>query len=288
MSGTALVTDSTACVPETFVREHGIYTVPLCLKIGDATYRDGVDVTVAEFYERLPNCSPLPTTSQPSAGDFIEVYQRCVKDGAEGIVSVHISSGISGTVNSARLAVEQMPGVPIEIIDTQSAAAAQFIAIEAAVRARARGASHAEITQAARRAVDAARIVFTVDTLEYLYKGGRIGGAAALVGSLLQFRPLLYFREGKIDALERVRKSSRALERMVEVMVGWLGTEQPIRAVVMHAACPDRAEALSACVRQHFQVSDLAVIPLSPVLGTHVGVGTVGMCCCPSAAMGIS
>jgi DegV family protein with EDD domain len=284
MPFTALVTDSTAGVPKDLAAEHGIRIVPLYVKIGEASYRDGLDITPEELYERLPNSVPLPTTSQPSVGDFAAVYSDLVNQGASGIISVHLSSGISGTVNSARLAAQQVGSVPIEVIDTRCASGVALLSVQAGARALSAGASFDGTVAVMRNVVERQRTVFTLDTLEYLYKGGRIGGAAALVGSLLQFKPLLYFKEGQVDVLERVRKSSRALARMVEIMVKWVGNEEPMHVVVMQAACADRAEELAGIVRQHMKVADVQIGVLTPVLGVHGGPGTLGICCCPLSA----
>lgn len=283
MSFVALVSDSTACLPPSITARHDVHVVPLYIKIGDRTLRDGVDITPDEFYGQLPQCSPLPTTSQPSAGDFVAVYQALRDRGASSIVSVHLSAGISGTINSANLAAQQMEGFPIRIIDTKCAAAGHMLAVEAGVNALTQGADVEGVTAAIERAVSAQRTVFTVDTLEYLYKGGRIGGAAALLGSLLQFKPLLTFKEGRIDALERVRKSSRALARLAEVMAGWTNGE-PQQAVVMQADCMDRAEELAAMLPEYLNVSATRIVPLTPVIGAHAGNGTLGLCCCPTSA----
>jgi len=285
MAFTALVSDSTADLSREFVEKHGIRVVPLYIRIDDVTYRDQVEITPSEFYERLPTCTPLPTTSQPSVGDFATVFRELVDQGAAGIICVLISSGISGTVSSAHLAAEEIDGVRIEIIDTQTASVAHMFCVEAGARALADGASLDEAVAVIRGVVEAQRIVFSVDTLEYLYKGGRIGGAAALLGSLLQFRPLLYLKEGKIDALERVRTSKRALRRMVEVMGEWVGVEEPVHAVVIEAACRDRAEALVKLAQAQMNVVNARIKPLTPVLGAHVGNGTVGLCCCPVSAL---
>ena len=285
MPFTALVTDSTAGLPKEFVQEYSIRVVPLYVKAGEASYRDGIDITAEELYTRLPTMTPLPTTSQPSAGDFAAVYGELVKQGASGIISVHLSSGISGTVNSALVAAEQFKGVPIEVVDTGCAAAVASLAVEGAAKALRAGASFEQALAVVRNVVERGRTLFTVDTLEYLYKGGRIGGAAALLGSLLQFKPLLYFVGGQIDVLERVRKSSRALARMVEIMEEWLGTEEPLRVVIMQADCQDRAEELANLVRQRLKVVDLQVVILTPVLGVHCGNGTLGLFCCPTSAL---
>lgn len=286
MSSIAIVADSTAGLAPEFAEQHNVRIVPLYLKIGDTTYRDGLDITVDEFYSRLPKCDPLPVTSQPSAGDFVAAYRDLVEGGATGIISIHISSALSGTVNSAKVAADEFPGTSVEIVDTLTVAAAHQLVVEATVAAVESGASLEEAVAAAQRAVGAVRIVFTVDTLEYLYKGGRIGGAAALLGSVLQFKPLLYFAEGKIDALERVRTSKRALRRIVEVMAEWMGSEEPLQAVVMHAACRDRADALAEVLPQHLKAVNVQIVDVPAVLGVHGGNGTLGLACCPVSAYG--
>jgi len=244
-----------------------------------------VDIQADEFYRRLPELSALPTTSQPSAGDFMDCYKAIQEDGAEGIISIHLSSGISGTINSAQLAAQELD-IPVEIIDTQSAAACHILATELAAREIAAGGELEDIAAYLRAAMDAERTMLTVDTLEYLYKGGRIGGAAALVGSLLQFKPLLYFADGRIDALERVRTSPRALRRMVEIMAEWMADAGPLRAFVMHAADPDRASALASRAESELDVESVETLVVPPVLGAHCGPGTVGLCCCPLSACG--
>ena len=286
MSFIALVSDSTAGFDAGYPEEHNVRIVPLYLRMDDKTYRDGVDITADEFYERLPHCDPLPTTSQPSVGDFAQVYRELADQGAKGIISVHLSSGISGTINSATLAAEQIEGIPIEIVDTLTASAPHMLAVEAGVRARDAGASFEETVVAIRRVVDNQKLVFAVDTLEYLYKGGRIGGAAALLGSLLQFKPLLHLVDGKIEALERVRTSAKALVRMADIVAGAFEAGEPLQAVLIQAACLERAEALAEHLPQHMNVANIRISIVPPVLGTHVGNGTVGLCCCPMSVLG--
>jgi len=281
----AVVSDSTPGLAADYVARHQIRIVPLYLKIGDKTYRDGVDITTEEFYRILPTCSPLPSTSQPSAGDFEVAYRELIAQGAEGILSIHLSSGISGTVNSARLAADQV-NVPVEVVDTRSAAGLHTLVVEAVVSALDAGASMAEAVAAGQKVIDQGKLIFVVDTLEYLYKGGRIGGAAALLGSVLQFKPLLYLKDGRVDALERVRTSLRALSRTVDIVGEWLGRDTPLEAVVLHADCFERAQALAEHLPKELNIANLRITHVPPVLGAHVGPGTVGVCACPKAVSG--
>lgn len=286
MARIGIVTDSTACISSSFAQRHGVHIVPLYIHMQGKTLRDLFDISAEEFYAQLPKCDPLPTTSQPSAGDFAQVYGELASSGVEGIVSIHLSSGISGTVNSAELARQQFEGVPIEIVDTQCASAGHMLTVEAAVRAAEEGKPFDEVVAVARAVVERQRIIFGVETLEYLYKGGRIGGAAALLGSLLQFKPLLCFNQGRIDALERVRTSNRVLTRMAEVMREWLGAE-PVQVVIIQAEALERAQALRDLLPQYLNIAATRIWPLPPVLGAHVGNGTLGLCCCPVSACGL-
>jgi len=286
MSTIAVVTDSTAGLSDEYTRTHDVRVVPLYIRMEGENYRDGVDISPAAYYERLPRCATLPVTSQPSVGDFVEAYQKAVADGADAIISIHISTGISGTVNSALLAAQQLPEVPIEVVDSRCTSAALQLAVEAAVHARDLGGDLQQVRATTDEAVTKQKTVFTVDTLEYLYKGGRIGGAAALFGSLLQFKPLLWFKDGRIDALERVRHTNRAMRRMVEVMEGWLPEGEPVKAVLMETACRDRAEALVPMIQEsRVNMVEHEIVPLSPVIGTHVGIGTLGLCCLPASLL---
>ena len=288
MPHVALVSDSTAGLTSEYAQEHHIRVIPLYIKIGEETYRDGVDITPEAFYELLPQLADLPTTSQPSVGDFAEVYSEIAQEGTKQIISIHLSSGISGTVGAAHLAAQDLSDIRVEVVDTQCAVGAHLLAVEAGVRAIAANLSMEQNLSFINRVLDTQRTYFIVDSLEYLHKGGRIGGAAALLGSLLQFKPILYFQEGKITALERVRRSDRALARMIEIIAGDFGTEEPLEAVIMQAACAQRAEELEELIHRKLTVARIRKVPLTPVIGTHVGNGTVGLCCCPSSAFAAS
>jgi DegV family protein with EDD domain len=286
MGFTALVTDSTAGLGSDYVAKHQIQIVPLYLNIGEKSLREGPDISPNDFYQLLPKANPLPTTSQPSAGDFASAYQAVIDKGATSIISVHISAGLSGTINSATLAAQQFPGVPIDIIDSRTAAAAPFMAVQTGARALAEGDSFEEAGRKIKAVLAQQRTIFAVDTLEYLYKGGRIGGAAALFGSLLQMKPLLYLPDGKIDALERVRGSERALIRMTEIMGEWLGRSVPLRVIIMQSNCEKRGEEALELFKSKLNIAIGQTVLLTPVIGAHVGPGTVGACCCPIAICG--
>lgn len=285
MSKIVVLTDSCASLPSEFVERHNVRVIPLYLMLDGKTYRDGVDLTPEAFYEMLPKTTALPTTSQPSVGDFVTVYRELAEAGATDIVSIHLTGGISGTVNAARTAAQEVSGVRIEVIDTRCAVAIEYLVTEAAVRAIENGAEMDAVLATCNRVIEQHRTVFLVDSLEYLYKGGRIGGATALVGSLLQFKPILHFVDDKITALERQRTTVRALHRLAELQVERFGKAEPLRAVLMQAACPERAQELDALLKQELNIAESTTVVLSPVIGSHTGPGTLGLCCCPTAAL---
>lgn len=276
MSAVALVTDSTAYLPPEYVERYRITVVPLYVRFGDQVLRDGVEITPEQFYARLPGSPVFPATSQPSAGDFVEAYRRCVEAGASAIVSIHISSKLSGTVASALLAQDQVPEVPIHVVDSLSTSMGQGYQVLEAAWALEAGRTVEETIRRVEEVRDRLRILFVVDTLEFLHRGGRIGGAQAFLGSVLSIKPLLALKEGRIEAVERVRLKRRALQRAIELLVAE-AAGRPVNAAVIHAAAPEEAQEVTASLRAQLDCRQLIVSELSPVIGTHTGPGTVGI-----------
>ncbi len=281
MASVALVIDSTAYLPRSLVEQYHITVVPLYVNFGqEESYRDNVDITPEEFYKRLPTARVMPSTSQPSRGDFAIVYQRLVEEGATEIVSVHISSILSGTVSSALMARDDVPEVPVHVVDSQSTSMGLgYLALEAA-RALAEGRPAEEVVRQLEAQRERIRIVFVVDTLEFLHRGGRIGGAAAFLGSMLSMKPLLSLRDGRIEPLERVRTKRRAVDRMLELIMGEFAG-RPVRVAVIHAAAPVEAESILANLQAHLDCRESILAEVSPVIGTHTGPGTVGVVAYP-------
>lgn len=280
MAEIALVTDSTAYLPPEAVKQYNVHVIPLYIHMSGETYRDGIDLDLESFYHYLKTASELPTTSQPSMGDFLKLYRELAKE-ARAIISIHISSGISGTIASALAArqalQEEMADAPeIYVIDSRITSASQALIVTAVGRAIAEGRSAPEIAAMAESMADRSRAIFVVDTLKYLHKGGRIGGATALMGTALRIKPLLYFREGKIDALEKVRTSKRAKARMLEIVEEWAGGK-PIRFGVAHALAPEEAQEVHDYILNRLECQEHLISPLSPVIATHVGPGTLGI-----------
>ncbi len=283
MSTVALVTDSTAYLPPELIERYHITVVPLYVRFGEEVFRDGVDMTPEQFYARLRTSPVMPATSQPSAGDFLQAYRRLQEGGASAILSIHISTKMSGTVASALLAKEQIPEVPVLVVDSLSTSMGLgFQVLEAARRLEA-GQTVEEAVRGVEALQERIRLLFVVDTLEFLHRGGRIGGAQAFLGSLLNFKPLLTIRDGQVDAVERVRTKRRAVQRMLEILVSGVG-DQPVRAAVIHGGTPEEGGNLSEEVRSRLNCHELHVAELSPVIGTHAGPGAVGVVVCPVPA----
>ncbi len=279
MTRIAIVTDSGVNVPAEVQREYDIHIVPLKVSFGAQTYRDGADITTSQFYEMLQEASQLPTTSQPSAGDFVEVYSRLSKE-ADAIVSIHLSALLSGTVKSALTARQSVNHVPIEVIDSRSASLGLGFVVMAAARAARQSGSLPDVLAAAENLIPKISVLFVVDTLKYLHMGGRIGGASTLLGSALRIKPLLQLTEGEVNPLERVRSKCRATERLLEIMAQRLEAEEGdglVHAAVAHADRTDEALALKEQVESRFEPAEFYLVELPPALGTHVGPGTLGL-----------
>lgn len=271
---TRIVTDSCSDLPPEVAAASGISVVPLYLNVADETHRDGVDIDADRFYELLEGAPELPTTSQPSVWDFVEVYRDLLEQGHD-VVSIHVSSGLSGTVDSALLAREAM-GDPsrIEIVDSRLAGGAQgLLALEAAALAR-EGAERPEVARLARDAVGLHHGYVLLDTLAYLARGGRIGRARALVGTTLRIRPIVSIRDGAVHPEARLRTRSRAMARLA----GIVRDLAPIsRLHVSYTTGRGDALGLRAALRDLVDADRIVESRLGPVLGTHLGPGAVGV-----------
>ena len=268
-----IVTDSTADLDTVDVEQYGIIVVPLTIHFGSESYRAGIDIQSDEFYRRLRDSEVLPRTSQPSPAAFQEAYEGL--GDAEGIVSVHISGKLSGTLNSARAGAALLESAPpIELVDTNSASMGLGFAVLVAARAAAGGADLAAVAAAAREAAAQTRLLMLVDTLEYLQRGGRIGKARAFLGTMLKTKPLLELRNGVIEPLERPRTRQRATERLFDLIVGTPGAAE---IVVLHGSTPKEAGALAQRVQEALpDVLSVGIRHCSPVIGVHTGPGALG------------
>jgi len=264
-----VVTDSTADVPAEWCERYGIEVVPLRVLFGTESFRDRVDLSTDEFFERLRRSDRLPTTSAPSPGDFAAVYERLSHE-CDGVVSIHISGDLSATVEAARVGAGSVEGFPVHVIDSRC--------LTICLAYLARTAAESDTLDVAVRRVEERvprqGILALLDTLRYLEMGGRIGRAQALLGTVLDLKPILSLADGRVVPLDRVRTRAKAIPRLVERLRQDLPVE---RLAVMHAQAPDDAERIRALLASELPDVEVDVGQLGAVLGTHVGPGTVGM-----------
>ncbi|MFH1560297.1 MAG: DegV family protein [Chloroflexota bacterium] len=269
-----VVTDSTADLPPALAKELGITVVPLNVHFGTEVYRDGVEILPDEFYRRLATSARLPTTSQPTVGDFLRSYQELAETTDE-IVSIHISAKLSGTLNSANQAREQYQGeCRIEIVDSQQGSLGLGMVAIAANQAAQRGASVDEVVEAAQLAIPRVLFFGLVDTLECLEKGGRIGKAQAFIGSLLRIKPLLIVRDGECHPLGRARTRAKGIERLCELVQEHMPLED---LAVVYTTTPDDAQALAQRLRPFLPDGEVFLSQIGPVVGTYLGPGALGI-----------
>ncbi len=270
-----VITDSTSDLPQELAEEHDITVVPLNVMFGTETYKDNVDMGADEFYQRLTTESVFPKTSQPSPGDFVQVYDEVGKS-ADGILSVHISVRESGTYNSAIQATgETSATCPIEVVDsTQFSMALGMVAITAAQAAK-NGATLEEAKDAALGAVERARCIAMFDTLEYLEKGGRVGKARAMLGSVLKIKPMIVIRDGQVHELAKARTTSKAVAKLKQVARAYAPAET---ICVLHSTTPDVARQVADDLRDMLpDGTEPLVARFGPVIGTYAGPGAVGV-----------
>ncbi len=267
-----IVTDSTADLTPEQQRAAGITVVPLNVHFGDEVFRDHMDLSTDEFFRRLKASPQLPRTSQPSVGAFEEAY-RSLRQGGDEIVSVHLSSKVSGTCNSALMAAQSVGEGKIDVVDSLSTSMALgFIALEGAKLARA-GRDRQAVAECLRGLVPKARVICVVDTLTYLERGGRIGKARALLGSLLNVKPILQLKDGEVVPLGRARGRPQALNRLVELLERDGKVSQ---LAIMHGAAHTDAEQLRERVASSYPSVDIQLTEIGAVLGTHTGPGVIG------------
>jgi DegV family protein with EDD domain len=277
MSKVAVVTDSTAYLPEETVSAFGITVVPLVVIWGEETLLDNIDIGPDEFYQRLSTADVMPSTSQATIQAFADVFQKLHAEGFD-ILTVVISSALSGTLDSAIQAKKLVPDANIALVDSQYASLPLAYMALAAARAAKRGATLEECTKIVESVREHTQVFFAVDTLEFLHRGGRIGGASRFLGTALGLKPILYLEKGKVEALEKVRTSKRAHGRLVELVAAGVEGNSPINFVgVVHAASEETATKLLKVVEGKFNPNELMLASISPVLGTHTGPGTIGI-----------
>jgi DegV family protein with EDD domain len=271
-----IVTDSACDLPDEIVKEQDITIIPLYINIGEESYLDGVNLTREEFYERLPNSKSAPKTATPSVDSFLQAYERLADKGAQAILSIHLSEALSATINSARTAAEQFTRIPVTVIDSTQLSLGEGFIVEKAAQLAALGKTVNEIIEDLKGLMKRTYVFASLKTLEYLRRGGRMNSAIAHFGEFLQIKPLLHMNMGKPSA-SRTRTNKRARQRLLD----WLAEYAPYeKLAIVHAGIQEEAEALREQIHSFFPESGMVpIVQITPVLGSHLGIGAIGFAC---------
>lgn len=274
----AIVTDSTAYLPEEYCKQYNISITPLSVIWGDEIYRDGVDMLPSDFYKRLANSKTMPSTSQVTLGVMQTTFESLLHQGYD-VLGIFLSSQISGTFQSGVQARDLIAGAAekIALVDSLWTTMAMGWPILTAARAAHAGENLSECQKVAENACAHSGVLFVVETLEFMKRGGRIGGAQAFFGSVLNIKPVLEMKDGKIDAVEKIRTKQKAVQRVVEIVSERLKGKDAIRLAATHANCELDAVSLLELARAEMDPIETVICPLSPVIGTHAGPGTVAL-----------
>ena len=278
MSKVAVVTDSTAYLPGELINKFNITTVPQVLIWGDKTYRDGIDILPDEFYLRLKTAKVMPSTSQVSPMTMKIVFEKLINEGFD-ICGIFLSAKLSGTIQSCIQAIEMMEKgkEKIAIVDSETTAMAMGFQVLTVAKAAQAGATLEECKNLAEKTREHTGVLFVVDTLEFLHRGGRIGGAQRMLGTALNFKPILEIKDGRIESIEKVRTKSKAYNRVLEILVERIGGKQDIHLATLHANAELDARDLLDKASQELKPTETIFTSVSPVIGTHAGPGTVGL-----------
>jgi DegV family protein with EDD domain len=278
MSKIALVTDSTTYMPPELVKKYNISVAPQVLIWGNQMYKDGVDIQSSEFFTRLKTAKVMPTTSQVAIISFQEIFQNLVDQGYE-VLALLVSSKLSGTVQSAMQARDLMSSAreKVNVVDSQSVAMALGFQVLAVARALEDGANLKDAIALAEKSYQYTGVFFAVDTLEFLHRGGRIGGAQRFLGTMLNMKPILAIQDGRVEGIERIRTKNKAQDRVLELTIEKVAGRTPVRLATLHANAAEEAKALLARAEQVLNPVESIFTEVSPTVGTHAGPGTVGL-----------
>ena len=279
MARIAILTDSVSCLPDEVCQKYSIHTIPLHVNFGTESYLDGVEISLDEFYRRLREARPLPTTSAPSVGEYLALYRRIAEEGAKAIICIPYGKELGMGYSAALTAAQEVEGLEVRVVDSGTGLMAEgFLALEAA-RAAAAGATVQEVVDRVQELIPRVFVFITMDTLEYLRRGGRIGDAQALLGSVLQIKPLIQLRatKGRPEPLGRSITRSRALRDLVDHMARVV-EDRPVHVAIQQGASkPEEVEWLTQAVSERFDCRELYQTGITPVIGTHTGPGTLAL-----------
>jgi DegV family protein with EDD domain len=278
MSKIAIVTDSTAYIPPDLIQNHNLTVTPQVLIWGEETYQDGVDIQPDEFYSRLRTAKVMPTTSQVSPATMKSTFENLVEKDFD-VLGIFLSAKLSGTIQSATQAVEMMEKAreKVTFVDSNTTAMALGFQALAVARAVENGASLDDAVALAEKAREHTGVYFAVDTLEFLHRGGRIGGAQRFLGTALNMKPVLAVIDGRVEAVERIRTKKKALNRVLELVAKQAQGKTPVRLATLHANAADEARELLDQAAEHLNPVETVFSEVSPVIGTHAGPGTIGL-----------
>lgn len=270
-----IVTDSTCDLPEQIVSGHKIEVIALLIHQGSDSFLDGVNLTREEFYTRLPEYKPAPTTAAPGPDIFLQAYEKLADEGARSILSIHISEKLSSTINSARLAVENFQRIPVTVVDSGQLSLGLGFLVEKAAQMAELGRKLEDIHTSLQELMERTYVFASLKTLEYLRRSGRMHFALARLGEILQIKPLLHMNQGNPIA-HRARTQTRAKERLME----WLREYAPYeRLAIVHAGVQSEAEAWLERIKEFLPNGDIPIVQITPVLGSHLGIGALGFAC---------
>ncbi len=271
----AIVTDSTSSLSQDILKQYHIHVVPLSVNFGTLSYKEGIDITIEEFYKKLAENDALPTTSQPAIGDFVHLYQELANN-YEGVVSIHLSSGISGTMNTSIIASNMVNDLRVEVIDSEIACyGLGFMAIEAAEMAK-EGKNILDIKERLELLVKNMRGYFVVDDLAHLHRGGRLNATQFLVGNLLNIKPIIYFNDKKLEPYEKIRTKKKAIDRILQLLDKDAKNGSKIKCSIVQANVLKEAEELKERIEKKYPNIEVGISEFGPVIGTHTGPGSIG------------
>ncbi len=271
----AIVTDGACSMTLDEAAKFGVHAAPIYVIFGEKTYRSGVDLQASEFYELQKSCKKLPSTAQTTANDFVEMYTKIAED-ADEIITITVSSKLSATYQSAEMAQKTFTKIPVHTVDSGSASWGQALIAIAAARAADQGKEVDEIIHLIEEIKERMNVFFVLDTLEYLHKGGRIGGAAAFFGSALHIKPILYLKDGKIESYEKQRTRKRSIARILEILEE-KAAGKTIHIAILHGNSPEEAAEIENHIRQKYSCFEIFSVEIGPVIGVHAGPGTLGL-----------
>lgn len=276
-SSVRILTDTTAVLPPEYIEAHMLEVIPQVIIFGQESFLEDFELSYPDFLQRLRSAKDLPKTAAPPVGEAVRSLEKYLSE-AETVICIHPSTEVSGTVRSVQIAKEEsFPSADVRIIDSRVIGGNLAEMVKLAVHWAEAGVEADEIERRILSMIPRATTYFLVDTLEYLHRGGRIGGASSLLGSALQIKPILHVIDGRVDAFEKVRTRHRAMERLIELVMMDLSTPEDAHLCVIHADAHDRAMKLIATFRQNLGVDEIPLYPLGAAITTHAGPGTLGV-----------